>query len=95
MGGPEASLVRRVLRTVNSWPQTRAVKMHGSRFGRHGDPDIWGCRYGRMFLLEMKAPGEKPTPSQYSELRKWERAGAATEWADNFDDAVAFVRKIT
>jgi hypothetical protein len=90
----ESALVRRVLRELNSWPETRAIKMHGSVYGRHGDPDIWGCTYGRMFLLELKQPGKKPTPSQLSELRQWQQAGAATGWFDNFDEAIKFVRAI-
>lgn len=95
MSGPEANIVRRVLHELNSWPNVRAIKKHGSRYGRVGDPDIWGCAYGRMFLLEMKAPGEKPSKMQEKELAAWKRAGAATGWADNFDDAIKFVRAIT
>ncbi len=90
----ERSLVNRILRELNSWPKTRAVKIHGSGQGRVGDPDLWGCSYGKMFLLEMKVPGEKPTPAQLSELRKWKRDGARTGWYDDFKEAIELVRKL-
>jgi hypothetical protein len=90
----EKSLVNRVLRELNSWPDTRAVKIHGSMYGRHGDPDIWGCRYGVMFLLEMKLPGKKPTKLQAIELDRWTRAGAVAGWFDTFETAVDRVRSI-
>jgi hypothetical protein len=70
------------------------VKIHGSRYGRVGDPDIWGCAYGKMFLLEIKVPGRKPTRAQLNELRQWQRAGAVTGWFDTFDAAINLVRSL-
>lgn len=92
MGGPEANLVRRVLAELNSWPDTYAIKTHGSRFGRAGTPDILGSRYGQIFLLELKAPGRKPTVIQRKELARWRASGARADWFDSFDAAVDFVR---
>lgn len=90
----EAALVRRVLRALNAMPQTRAVKMHGSRYGRVGDPDIWGSSYGQIFLLEMKTPGKKPRKSQLAELAKWRRAGATVGWFDDAEGAIELVRSM-
>ena len=92
MGARESSLVRRVLRELNSWPQTRAVKMHGSAYTRQGTPDILGCTHGRFFVIELKASGKTPSKIQRYELRQWEQAGATVGWADNFDDAVGIAR---
>lgn len=93
--GPEALLVRRILKELNSWPQCRAVKMHGSPYGRRGDPDIWGCRYGKMFLLELKAKGKKATRTQLAQLGAWASVGAQTGCFDEFDKAIACVQAIT
>ncbi len=60
----EASLVRRVLRELNSWERTRAVKMHGSAYTRAGTPDILGCTHGRFFVLEAKVVGKTPSKIQ-------------------------------
>ena len=94
MGGPEANLTKLVLTELNSWPNTEAMKKHGGMYGKNSEPDIFGCRYGRMFLLEMKAPGKKPTKLQYKRLRAWAEAGAVTGWADNYEDAIRIVRSI-
>lgn len=94
MGGPEANLVRRVLAELNSWPQTYAVKNHGSPYTRRGEPDISGCRLGQAFLLELKAPGKKPTVLQARALERWAQAGATVGWADNFDEAIEIVRTV-
>ena len=88
----EANLVRRILRELNSWPQTRAVKLHGSAYTRAGSPDILGCQSGRLFVIEVKSKGKTPTEIQHYELRQWELAGATVGWADNFDDAIAIAR---
>lgn len=88
----EANLVRRILRELNSWPRTRAVKLHGSAYTRAGAPDILGCTYGRLFVIEVKSKGKIPTKIQRYELRKWAEAGATVGWADTFDGAIAIAR---
>jgi Holliday junction resolvase len=92
MGGPEKNLTDRVLDELNSWPQTEAIKKHGSMYGKVGDPDIFGCTQGRTFLIEMKRPGETPSKIQRYRLRKWKQAGAIVGWADTFEGAIGIVR---
>jgi len=94
MGRPEANLVRRVLAELNSWPQCQAIKRHGSIYSRAGDPDILGCYRGRMFALEAKAPGKKPSPIQRKRLREWRDAGAVSGRFDSLDHALELVRSI-
>ncbi len=89
----EANLVRRILRELNSWPRTRAVKLHGSAYTRAGSPDIWGCTSGRLFVIEVKALGKTPTKIQHYELRQWEQAGATVGWSDTFEGAIAIARR--
>jgi hypothetical protein len=51
--------------------------------GVAGDPDIYFCYKGRHVEVELKAPGEQPTPLQWARLRGWEAAGAevAVMWS--------------
>lgn len=52
--------------------------------GRRGAPDrlvlIPSCW---PFLLELKAPGRKPTLQQYREMERMARYGLPTDWADS------------
>ncbi len=88
----EKNLVNRVLAELNSWPQTEAIKKHGSIYSIRGDPDIFGCTRGRMFVLEGKAPGKSPSKVQLSRMRKWRAAGAIVGTFDTFDGAISIVR---
>lgn len=49
--------------------------VHGSPFQQVGTPDLLVCYQGRFIGLEVKLPGEKPSPMQKVELRKIEHAG--------------------
>lgn len=53
-------------------------KRHGSAFVTAGDPDICGLWRGVHFEIELKQPGENPTPLQRLRLEEWGRAGART-----------------
>jgi hypothetical protein len=92
MGRRESTLTNRVLTELNSWPETEAIKKHGSVYSIAGDPDIFGCLRGRTFVLEAKVPGKKPKAIQNYRLRQWKKAGATVGWFDTFDDAIAIVR---
>ena len=90
----EKSLVNRVLRELNSWDHTKAIKIHGSLYGRVGTPDILGCTHGRMFTLEAKSIGKSPSKIQHHELRQWELAGATVRWFTSYQDAIDTVRSM-
>jgi hypothetical protein len=60
-------------------------KVHGGPSQSKGQPDLLGCiptagALGRMIAVELKQPGNKPTPLQYKRLRAWEQAGALAGW---------------
>ena len=90
----ESTLVRNMLQTLNSYPDCKAIKVHGSEFTESGTPDIIGCWRGRMFVIEVKATKTgKPTAIQQTRLAQWRAAGAvarvmqppldfASLWAD-------------
>lgn len=59
-------------------------------FGEKGDPD-WECTLpgGRRCLIEIKRPGERPTPQQLAKLRRLNEQGGVGLWVDSGE---AFLR---
>jgi len=92
MAGSEKRLVNRILHELNSWPQTKALKLHGSIFSETGTADILGCIHGRMFMIEVKAIGKTPSKIQCVRMHQWKAAGAHVGWTDQFDTAIAIAR---
>lgn len=72
----EDSIVKGILKWLNSLPKCKAEKTHGGRFGKAGKPDITGCIRGLRFEIECKRPGEVSTPIQLHEQKLWRDAGA-------------------
>lgn len=52
---------------------------------RRGVPDRIFVYRGRVLFLEVKRPGEEPTPLQLHEIGLLRAAGANAEWCDNAD----------
>lgn len=75
--GLESGFQAEALRYINSLPGCKAENVSGNA-SQSGRPDITGCRYGRMFKLELKSPDNKYKAStkQKLELRKWKNVGA-------------------
>lgn len=66
------SKILKALRKAGGW----WVKFHnGPRYGAPGTPDILGCYYGMFIALEVKRPGEKPTPLQASTIQSIQEQG--------------------
>lgn len=53
-----------------------------------GVPDIIAIRDGHTYALELKATGNKPTPTQSETMAVMERAGATVAVAVGLDDAL-------
>lgn len=88
----EASVVKTILRRLNSLPGCKAEKVHGGQFGKRGKPDITGCVLGRRFDIEVKVGKNKPTPSQESEIEGWKSAGSISGWVTSWAEVVALFR---
>ena len=71
----EKAVVNSIKRYLDKLPECYVIKTHGSVYVA-GQPDLLGCYKGRMFALEVKRPGGKPTKLQQAVLKKWEAAGA-------------------
>jgi hypothetical protein len=54
--------------------------------GVAGDPDIDACVRGRSVQLEVKRPGERPTPLQFKRIEEWRRAGAVAAVVNSVED---------
>ncbi|MFN3326116.1 MAG: VRR-NUC domain-containing protein [Bryobacteraceae bacterium] len=72
----ERAIVKAILAYLNSLPGCLARKRWGGGMGVAGDPDIDACMRGRSVQLEVKRPGERPTPLQLKRLEEWRQAGA-------------------
>jgi hypothetical protein len=59
-----------------------------------GIPDLVFLRGGRLFGLELKAPGHKPSDAQNDRRARLLAAGiAAWEWTDSLAGALAFLHQ--
>lgn len=47
---------------------------------------------GRFAALELKAPGEKPTPDQRDFIEEIKASGGLADWADSVEKAVAILK---
>ena len=67
-----------------------AVKWHGSVYGAGGMPDIYVLVPHSGFPIpvhiEVKVPGNTPTPRQRKILRDLSDVGVVAFWTDNLDD---------
>jgi len=90
----ESAIVTAILKRLHEIPHCVARKRHGTAFGIAGDPDIFGCVNGWHFEIEVKRPGEKPTPLQTHRLIEWRKAGAVTGVATTADEAVELLRPL-
>ena len=64
------------------------------RIGPNGLLDILGqLADGRLFSIEVKAPGKKPTKEQYTMIDRINNNGGVAGWADNVTDAFLIIDK--
>lgn len=80
--------VRRYLRRLKTdGKPIEFTSLHGTSYSTAGEPDMAGCFAGRMFLIELKAPGGKSTMIQKMRQNAWESVGAlvlrdVTNWRE-------------
>lgn len=68
-----------------------AYHVHGSLLQRRGEPDISGEVYlaGKGFMhlkIEVKCPGESPTPLQLHRLEHYASFGYVAFWCNSLED---------
>lgn len=78
----ESSLLRAVERRLKAVAARDPTLVWRKRFGgpmaKRGDPDLHGVWRGTPFEIELKRPGEEPSPLQTHRLAEWRRAGSHT-----------------
>lgn len=89
----EKAIERRILKWLNSLEGCWAHSRHGGMYDIKGNPDITGCLNGRRIEIEVKQPGQKPTPIQFAVMRKWEKAGAVVGWATTIEEAKEILKE--
>lgn len=88
----EKNLTRRVRAWIDAQPGVWSMKVAGGPLQRRGIPDILGCRNGRMFAIELKAPKGKTSAIQDVELQRLAAAGSATCVARSLEEVQEFFR---
>ncbi len=83
-----------IVRRIRAIPGAVVRKRHGTAFGMAGDPDLYGCINGRHFEIEVKRPGERPTPLQEARITAWDAAGAMCGVAHSADEAMRILGQI-
>jgi hypothetical protein len=81
----EGSITKRCLKWINTLPKTHCEK-RGAGPNRKGKPDITGATHGIRIEIEMKAPGEHPTPIQMYHLIGWQSVGCIAFWTASFEE---------
>jgi Holliday junction resolvase len=84
--------VARIETYLRRQPQCWVRKTHGSAYSS-GLADLIGCWHGRFFAIEVKRPGEEPTPLQAQALREVRRSGGLAVWCDQFEDFLTFAQE--
>ena len=82
---PEAKITAKIIDHLRALPKAWARKVHQSRY-QQGEPDVDACVAGRAVKIEVKVPGNKPTPKQLITMRRWARSGALVGWATSVEE---------
>lgn len=85
----ESAIVRSILAELK--PLGWFVKIHGGPYQSAGIPDIIGVMGGRFVAIEVKRPGEVPTPIQRLVMRRIAEAGGIVGVATSVAEARAII----
>lgn len=91
MSQPEARLSRAIMKMCRDEFEAWCFKVHGSEHQPAGIPDILGCYRGRLFGIETKMPGNKPSEIQRYRMREMRKAGGYVDWVDSVEKARTFM----
>lgn len=79
----ESTIQKAIMKWLKTVPDCYAIVYTAQARGHRGQPDILGCYMGKMFLIEVKQPGEVSDILQQSVQQKWRKAGACVGEADS------------
>ena len=55
------------------------------KLNKNGLPDIFAFKDGKTIMIEVKAPGKKPSELQKFRIEEVKKYGVISFWADSFD----------
>jgi Holliday junction resolvase len=87
----ETALQRKIVKHLHALGLF-ASKIHASRYGQAGWPDILAIMDGHAIFLEVKLPGGMPTPLQAAVIEKLRLAGATAYVVRSVDEAEQVVK---
>lgn len=90
----EAPITEGIIKYINSLPRAIARKRYSSVMGITGDPDVDACVNGHTVQIEVKRPGNHPTPLQFKRLEEWSNAGATAFWVDSVDKVKDYFKRM-
>lgn len=85
----EKDIQKKILNFINAQPGCYAIKITAGMYQKSGISDILACVKGRFVAIEVKRPGEKPTPLQEAFLAKVICTGGRAFAATALDDVKA------
>ena len=88
----ESDLVAKIKTRLKRIPKAYFIKVHGDSY-LVGEPDLIGCIEALAVAIEIKLPGEVPTPNQMAHLEMWRRAGALAFWATSMEEVATTLRQ--
>ena len=86
----ESDLSTAIVNKFNRLNNVRCQKVKASSYGQP-TLDIIGGRNGKLFWLEVKKPGNKPTSRQKNTMKKWIADGCIATWTDSLEGAMKFL----
>ena len=87
----ETQITRKIMEKLNKMENCRVMKLHGNQYTINGTPDLLIVKEGQTYFMEVKRRGNKATPKQLFELRKWAGAGAITGGVYSVDEAINMI----
>lgn len=92
----EAQLQRKIQQALIDRYGAKVIKFHGNEYTEIGTPDLIGvfiATTGRAytFFLEVKLPGQSPSPIQKQRIREWRNAGAIAGWCTSPLEAIEII----
>ena len=96
--GPEQKITARIVGYLKQLQAEKHpvwfLKVAGGSYQRPGIPDLLIVIDGMALFLEVKAPGNKPTPLQETEIKRIQAAHALAYVVYNFDDAKTWIDRL-
>ena len=83
----ERDLTNKIIKKLNKIDKCFVKKRYAGPMQK-GQPDITGCIDSIRIEIEVKLPGNTPTPKQEEWLKRWYDVGAISFWTNNVDEAI-------